>query len=89
MAWVTAVARVPSLAWEGGVKKCQETLCIQVVSWMYVLQRAKILVPIVAQQVKNPTSTHEDVGSIPGLAQSVKRSSIGSSCHGTVVNESD
>ena len=29
-------------------------------------------VPIVAQQVKNPTSTHEDAGSIPGLTQGVK-----------------
>ena len=29
-------------------------------------------VPVVAQQVKNPTSTHEDVGSIPGLAPWVK-----------------
>ena len=29
-------------------------------------------VPIVAQQVKNPTSIHEYVGSIPGLAQLVK-----------------
>ena len=29
-------------------------------------------VPVVAQQVKNPTSIHEDVGSIPGLTQWVK-----------------
>ena len=28
-------------------------------------------VPIVAQQVKNATSIHEDVGSIPGLTQRV------------------
>ena len=27
------------------------------------------MVPMVAQQVKNPTSIHEDVGSIPGLTQ--------------------
>ena len=26
-------------------------------------------VPVVAQQVKDPTSIHENVGSIPGLAQ--------------------
>ena len=29
-------------------------------------------VPTVARQVKNPTGTHEDVGSIPGLTQWVK-----------------
>ena len=28
--------------------------------------------PVVAQQVKNPTSIHEDVGLIPGLTQWVK-----------------
>ena len=26
-------------------------------------------VPVVVHQVKNPTSVHEDMGSIPGLAQ--------------------
>ena len=29
-------------------------------------------VPIVAQQVRNPTSTYEDAGPIPGLTQWVK-----------------
>ena len=29
-------------------------------------------VPVVAQQVRNATSIHVDVGSIPGLAQQVK-----------------
>ena len=29
-------------------------------------------VTIVAHQVKNPTSTYEDVGSIPGLVQWIK-----------------
>ena len=30
------------------------------------------MVPIVAQQVKNPTSNHDDTGLIPGFTQWVK-----------------
>ena len=37
-------------------------------------------VPIVAQQVKNLTSIHEDVELILGLSQGVKGSSIAASC---------
>ena len=37
-------------------------------------------VSVVAERVRNPTSTHEDVDSIPGLAQGVKGSGIAISC---------
>ena len=42
-----------------------------IIVWGF-LQKLKIGVPIVAQLVKNPTSVHEDAGSIPGLSQCVK-----------------
>ena len=37
-------------------------------------------VPVVAQWVKNPTSIHEDVGLIPGLAQQIKGSDVATFC---------
>ena len=39
-----------------------------------------VQLPVVAQQVKNPSSIHEDAGSIPGLAQRVKGSGVAASC---------
>ena len=39
---------------------------------LYFSQKVLFRVPIVAQQVKNPTITHEDEGSIPGLTQWAK-----------------
>ena len=35
-------------------------------------KKSTLGVPFVAQQLTNPTSVHEDVGSIPGLTQGVK-----------------
>ena len=46
--------------------------------WLYpassrnIIQKVGTGVPTEAQQLKNPVSVQEDVGSIPGLAQWVK-----------------
>ena len=41
-------------------------------SWMHGYLEGWTGIPIMAQQLKNPTSTHEDKGLIPGLTQWVK-----------------
>ena len=38
----------------------------------HLSNKSAFQVPIVVQQVKNPTSIHEDMGLIPGLLQWVK-----------------
>ena len=38
----------------------------------FIRMRKSVGVPVVAEQVKNPTSIHEDVGPNPGLTQGVK-----------------
>lgn len=35
------------------------------VRYKYVKKKMTVRVPIVAQEIKNPTSVHEDAGSIP------------------------
>ena len=41
-------------------------------AFTHSIKMQKIRAPVVAQEVKNPTSTHEDTGSILGPAQWVK-----------------
>ena len=55
---------------------CGAFLCIYTYLPLHMcafgLKNSEMGVPIVAQQLTDPTSTHEDVSSIPGLAQWVK-----------------
>ena len=46
--------------------------CFHSSPWEYRLKLYIWGVPVVAQQVKNATGLHDDVGSIPGFAQWVK-----------------
>ena len=50
--------------------KCNTDILDKVLSLPFVLKGARS--SVVAQEVKNPTSIHEDVGLIPGLIQRVK-----------------
>ena len=52
----------------GGIKDANKKLTHE----GYIQKGPSHGVPVVAQWLKNPTSIHEDTGSIPGLTQWVK-----------------
>ena len=42
------------------------------INWPVLFKKVKVGVPVVAQWLMSPTSIHEDMGSVPGLASWVK-----------------
>ena len=56
----------------GYLGKCRETWSLTLTKFPFILFKVFVGVPVVAQQLVNPTKIHEDVGLIPGLPQWVK-----------------
>ena len=56
--------------------KCSWILCITELFLFRTIKNFPFGVPVVAQQLTNPTSIHEDAGSIPGLAHWIKDSAL-------------
>ena len=50
------------------------------ISRSHYLEEERRKIPTVTQRVKNPTSIHKDVGSIPGPTQGVQGSGVAMNC---------
>ena len=69
-AWFAAVAQVKSLAWH--VWPTSTCCRWDQKKFNLIYKKMEREVPIMAQWVTNPSSIHENMGLVPGLAQWVK-----------------